>query len=374
MGLVLRGVYRDSLFFRLPAAETFDDAMRPVLGIELGRARCALVLVDDRRGGGGRARIVSHHVIKYEDTRSLSEDLRRVRLANGLPRRARVVVWPDDGDPGVTRAETSGSDETFSPDVWRLRERLRPLVKAGFRVGSAIAPAQAVAALAALSDPAAVVAGLAVGERAGAMAVAGPDGLLVARELVWKFSAPPAASPLVDRYAFAAQVLPQLRRGIAAARERYAVGVERVILCGSAPALRGLAAPIIEELDIEVETLDGAGGIAFEAEPDEAASAQLAAGAALAPREVSVVPGLGVRRALTPGRVMLGAAAAAAVLLLVLLFWPAPQASRSRRATTGIERTKDAGRLPGHRSAFRGEPDRDPALGETSCARRSASA
>ena len=348
--------------------------MRPVLGIELGPARCALVLVDDRRGGGGRARIVSHHVIKYDDTRRLAEDLRRVRLANGLPRRARVVGWPDDGDAGVTRAETPGSDESFSPDVWRLRERLRPLVKAGFRVGSAIAPAQAIAALAALSEPSAVVAGLAVGERGGSMAVVGPGGLLVARELVWKFSPPPEASPLVDRYAFAAQVLPQLGRAIDAARERYAAAVERVILCGSAPALRALAAPMIEELDVEVETLDGAGGIAFDAEPDEAASAQLAAGAALAPRDVSVVPGLGVCRALTPGRVMLGAAAAAAVILLVLLFWPAPQASRSRRATTGLDGTKDTGRLPGHRSAFRGEPDRVPALGETACARRSASA
>ena len=348
--------------------------MRPVLGIELGPARCALVLVDDRRRAGGGARIVSHHVIEYGDTRLLSEELRRVRLAHRLPRRARVVVWPAAGDSGVTRADTSGSDEAFSPDVWRLRDRLRPIVRAGFRVGSAMAPAQAVAALASLAEPSAVVAGLAVGERTGSMAIVGEDGLLVSRELAWTFSPPAEAAPLVDRYAFAAQVLPQLRRAIEAAREQHAARVERVVLCGSAPALRALAAPMIEELDVEVETLDGAGGIAFDAEPDEAASAQLAAGAAVAARDVSVMPGLGTGRAVTPGRVMLGAVAAAAVILLVLLFWPAPQASRSRRATTGTERARDAGPLPGHRSALRGEPDERPAAGDTSCARRSASA
>lgn len=348
--------------------------MRPVLGIELGPARCALVLVDDRRGAGGGTRIVAHHVVKYEDTRSLADELRRVRLAHRLPRRARVVVWPADGDPGVTRAETAGSDETFSPDVWRLRERLRPLVRAGFRVGGAMAPAQAVAALASMAAPSGVAAGLVVGEKAGSMAIVAEEGLLLSRELVWTFSPPAATAPLVDRYAFAAQVMPQLQRAIDAARERHAARVERVVLCGSAPALRALAAPMIEELDVEVETLDGAGGIAFDADPDDAASAQLAAGAALAARDVTVVPGLGMSRALTPGRVMLGAAAAAAVILLVLLFWPAPQASRSRRATTGIEKVREAGPLPGHRSAFRGEPGASPALGETSCARRSASA
>lgn len=347
--------------------------MRPVLGIELGPARCALALVDDRRGAGGGIRVVAHHVIEYGDPRNLAEELRRLRLAHRLPRRARVVVWPAEGDPGVTSAETAGSDDAFSPDVWRLRDRLRPLVRAGFRVGSAIAPAQAVAALASLGGSASVVAGLAVGERAGSMAIVGTDGLLVSRELVWKFPPPPPAAPLVDRYAFAAQVMPQLRHAIDTARLRHAARVDRVVLCGSAPALRALAAPMIEELDVEVETLDGAGVIAVDAEPDEAASAQLAAGAVVAPRDVSVVPGLGMGRAVTPGRVMVGAAAAAAVILLVLLFWPAPHASRSR-ATSGIDRAKQTGPLPGHRSVSWDEPDVRPALGEIPCGRRSASA
>lgn len=347
--------------------------MRPVLGIELGPSRCALVLVDDRRGAGGGARIVSHHVVQYEDTGTLIDELRRVRLAQRLPRRARVVVWPAAGDRGVISADTPGSEEAFSPDVWRLRERLRPIVRAGFRIGSAIAPAQAVAALASMAGPS-VVAGLAVDERAGSVAIVGGEGLLISRELAWTFPPPAGAAPLVDRYAFAAQVLPQLRRAIDAARDRHDARIDKVVLCGSAPALRALAVPMIEELDVEVETLDGAGGIACDADPDDAASAQLAAGAALAARDVSVVPGWGLSRAVTPGRVMLGAAAAAAVILLVLLFWPAPQASRSRRATTGGERVRDAGPLPGHRSALRGEPDERPAAGETSCARRSASA
>lgn len=362
---------------RRPHGRNVYEAMRPVLGIELGPSRCVLVLVglaDDRGETRGETRILSHHVVEYKDIGTLWADLRRVRVAHRLPRRARVVLWPSAGDPGVICVDATGTGEGFSPDVWRLRDRLRPLVRAGFRIASAIAPAQAIAVLAAFEEPEGVVAGLAVDQQAGSMAVARAGTLLVSRELVWKLSAPGAGAALLDRYAFAAQVLPQLRRMIEAAREGHAARVEKIVLCGSAPALRALAAPMIEELDVEVETLDGAGGIPFDAEPDAAAAAQLAAGAAVAGGDVTVLQGIGRRPALTPARVMIGAAAAAVVIVLVLLFWPAPQASRIRRATTGIDRLKGTGHLPGHRSALRGESNERSAAGETSCARRSASA
>ena len=302
--------------------------MRPVLGIELGPSRCVLVLVDDRRGAAGAVRVLEHHVVKYEDSGSLVHDLRRLRLAARLPRRARVVIWPLAGDAGVVPVDSNQAAGGFRPDVWRIRERLRPLVRAGFRVSGAVAPAQAVAALAGLGDSQAVVAGLAIDEHAGSLAVVRRGSLVIARELSWKFRAPGEDAPLVDRYAFVAQVLPQLTQALRALEPAGAV--DRIVLCGPVPALRALAAPMIEELDVEVETLDGLGGVVFDADPDAAASAQLGAGAAVSGRHVSLLPGLGVRPVLTPVRVMVGTAAAAVVIVLVLLFWPAPQASKPR--------------------------------------------
>ena len=310
--------------------------MRPVLGIELGPSRCVLVLVDDHREAG-TVRVLSHHVVKYEDSGSLIQDLRRLRVAERLPRHARVVLWPRPGDAGVTPVDSPAVGDGFTLDLWRLRERLRPIVRAGFRVSGAVTPAQAVASLASLDGGGSVVAGLAVDEHAGSLAVVQGGSLLVSRELAWKFRAPGEDAPLVDRYAFAAQILPQMTQALST----LGTPVDRIVLCGAVPALRALALPMIEELDVEVETLDGLGGVVFEGDPDAAASAQLGAGAAVAARDVSLVPGLGGRPALTPGRVMIGAAAAAAMIVLVLLFWPAPQASQPRGSTTGGEGVRE---------------------------------
>ena len=331
--------------------------MRPVLGIELGPSRCVLVLVEDRRGAQGGVHVLARHVVKYEDSGSLIEALRRLRVAERLPRRARVVLWPEADDAGVTPVDSADAADGFRPDLWNLRDRLRPLVRAGFRVTGAVAPAQAVAALLSISNPAAVVAGLAINEQAGSLAVVRGGTVVVARELRWKFRAPGAGAPLVDRYAFAAQILPQLTHALSALGSGPQGRLDRIVLCGSVPALRALAAPLIEELDVEVETLDGLGGVVFDAGPDSdaAASAQLGAGAAVMGREVSVIPGLAGRPALTPGRVMVGAAAAAAVIVLVLLFWPAPQASKPRGATSGAE-GREVVPMPNLRSAQRGEP------------------
>jgi hypothetical protein len=326
--------------------------MRPVLGIELGLSRCVLVLVDDRREAGGAVRVLAHHVLKYEDSGTLAKDLRRLRAAERLPRHARVVLWPQPGDAGVTPVERAGAADGFSLDLWRLRERLRPIVRAGFRVKGAVTPAQAVAALISLRGAAGVVAGLAIEEHAGSLAVVRGGTLLVARELAWKLRAPSEGAALVERYAFAAQVLPHMTQAWSTLGSR----VDRIVLCGPAPALRALAAPLIEELDVEVETLDGLDGVAFEADPDAAASAQLAAGAVLAAGEASVSPALDRRRALTPGRVVIGAAAAAAVIVLVLLFWPAPHSSKARVAPRAVGSEREADPLPNMRSAFRGEP------------------
>ena len=305
--------------------------MRPLLGIELGPARCVLVLVQDGRGRGGALHATAHHVVKYEDPVRLAEILRRLRAEHRLPRRARVVIWPDSGDSGVTPVDSPSAASGFRPDVWQLRDRLRPLVRAGFRVSAALAPSEAAGVLASLgsASPAAV---LVVAPEGGSLAIVSGGKTVFSRELSWKFAPPADDAGLVDRYAFAAQVLPLVSHTIERVRGRLGVRVDRLVLCGPAPGLRTLAAPLIEELDVEVETLDGMGGVTDgEADPDTLAGIQLAAAAALAPEEAGVIEGLG-RPVLTPGRILAGAAAAAAVILLVLLFWPARKPSPARAA------------------------------------------
>lgn len=351
--------------------------MRPVLGIELGLTRCVLALVDDRRHADGSVRVLAHHVVQYEDPVRLVQELRRVRALYRFPRRARVVVWPHAGDPGVTPVDKPGVAARFAPTMWRLRERLRPIVRAGFRVTSALTPAQAAASLAALEAASSVAAGLVVSERGGALAIVSGDATLLTRELTWTIPAPPDGAPLVDRYAFASQVTPHLGAAVRDVRRTHGVRVERVVLCGSAPALRTLAAPLIEELDVEVDTLDGRGAVVVEDDPDGVAGVQLAAAAAIAPLAFAALPHADADRGLTPARFALGAAAALAVIALVLLFWPAQQASAVRRpsgAAARPARSQDGNKVPNLRSAFRGVPAASPANGEKVCARKSVSA
>ena len=346
--------------------------MRPLLGIELGPRRCVLVLVDDRRETEGTLHAVAQHVVKYEDPHRLAEDLRRLRVAQRLPRRARVVIWPGSGDSGVIPVDSASAAQGFRPDLWQLRERLRPLVRAGFRVRAALVPSEAAAVLASLgsASPAAV---LVVAPEGGSFAIVSGRGTLFSRELSWKFAPPAEDAALVDRYAFAAQVLPLMSHSIDAVRRQQGVRVDRLLLCGPAPGLRMLAAPLIEELDVEVETLDGVGGITESgADPDASSGFQLAAAASVAPDEAGIVEGLS-RPVLTPARVLAGAAAAAAVILLVLLFWPARQASVPRGKTSATS----GGRAP--RRVAPPDPRREVPAGirrvvERLCARKSVSA
>lgn len=281
------------------------------------------------------------HVVEYEDPVTLAVDLKRLRLDQRLPRHVRVVVWPDAGDPGVTPADSPVAPGGFRPDTWRLRDRLRPIVKAGFRITAVLTPSDAVAALSAVAAPAIVAAGCAIGRDAGSIAVARDGDVLFSRELWWKFAPPEPGAPLVERYAFAAQIAPQLAHAMALTHERHNARVERIVLCGSASDLRSLASPLIEELDVEVEALDGSAAFASAPDdPDAASMAQLAAAAAIARPGTGVLPDLGSDRMVTPGRILVGTAAAAVVILLVLLFWPARQVSKP--ASAGRDRFERA--------------------------------
>ena len=67
-----------------------------------------------------------------------------------------------------------------------------------------------------------------------------------------------AGSELLDRYLLVSQIAPQLQHVIDLVRPVYGVTVTSVVACGNLPDLRSLAMLLIEEMDLEVETLDSA--------------------------------------------------------------------------------------------------------------------
>ena len=117
-----------------------------------------------------------------------------------------------------------------------------------------------------------------------------------------------ARSELLDRYLIVSQIAPQLAHVIELVRPVYGVTVTTVVACGNLPNLRSLAMLLIEEMDLEVETLDSdelldpsmASGATIENIP----SLQLAAAVASpgeTPRPASVDPEP-VRHSLTQNR------------------------------------------------------------------------
>lgn len=298
--------------------------MSPLLGIELGPSRCVLALVDGRRGSRGALRVMDHHVVRYQDPAQLTGLLKDLRTRLKLPRQARVAVWPETPEGAPAGAA--------------LRAMLRPLVKAGFRPQRVVGATDAAGALAALVSPLASCA-IALNPEAGAIAVVHRDKVLAAKTLTWRTPPPAGDASLLERYSFISHLAPEAKRLIAGVRGDHDIRVERVVLCGSVRAIRAFAAPLIEELDVEVDVLDGLDGVTERVEviePDRTAAAQLAAGAALVagPAGLPGTPILTVSRIL----IVLGVAAAVALILLLVLFWPGPRADGLNSAVWGAPR------------------------------------
>jgi len=120
-----------------------------------------------------------------------------------------------------------------------------------------------------------------------AMAIVEDGRQLYSRRFDWHYS--PGATQraeLLQRYSLVAHLAPEVRHGIDVVRAEHGVRVDAVVTCGDLPDLRSLIMPLIEELDIEVETLDTLDGIAVEgaaagdAVADQAPAIRLACAAA----------------------------------------------------------------------------------------------
>ncbi len=225
--------------------------MGSATGIEIGHDSCVLVGVRPRRGRPTEVR--AFQIVEGADWpaqhAALPALFRLVRRTKKLPRRARVVAWA-------------------LPDGANLRDPaavsvLRPLTAAGFRVEAVLSPAQALAALAGTQRRTEATAWLALNIQGAAIAIVRGGELLFSRTFEWTYKQDVVGTraQLLQRYSLVSQLAPELRRGIATVRLEHDETIATVVTCGDLPELRSLTMPLIEELDLEVETLDSTDGL-----------------------------------------------------------------------------------------------------------------
>lgn len=224
--------------------------MPRLTAIELSGDACVLAAVRVRGAAISVEQIEVLDPSAFPGEGALSAALSGTRRTQPFPKRARVVLW--------------GLPDGASPDEASVRERLAPLVDAGFRIGRVVSPQNALAALARLRIPKSESATiwLAIDRSAVAIVAARPGELLYSHAFQWNSSVGATGSQarLLQRYSLVAFLAPEVRRAIAAVHERSG-HVDTVITCGTLPDLRSLTMPLIEELDVEVETLDFLDGI-----------------------------------------------------------------------------------------------------------------
>ncbi|HXG55731.1 MAG TPA: hypothetical protein VNJ03_10170 [Vicinamibacterales bacterium] len=221
-------------------------------GIELGPDSCVLVAA---RAGATGAEVSAVHVIEPADFPAagvaLTEALRGARHQKKFPRRARVVLW--------------SLEQPASMQDAAVRSATRPLLAAGFRVEAVLSPTQALAAVASArgrrTDGA--TAWLSINTHGAAIVIVRGSDTLFARTLSWTYCTGSISvrEQLLQRYTFVSHIAPELKAGMAMVRARDGVVVDTVVTCGDLPDLRSLTMPLIEELDLEVETLDSSAGL-----------------------------------------------------------------------------------------------------------------
>jgi hypothetical protein len=225
--------------------------MSGVTAIELGVDSCVVARVRVHRG---TTQISGVYGLRREEALPDSDrggHLSGVRREKGFPRHARVVAW------GVPEG-TSVSDPA-------ARIALAPLLQAGFVIDAVLSPPEALTLLAKQRPRPAGRTGaawLALNRHAAAIAIVHGSELLFSRVFNWNHR--PAATlreELLQRYSLVAHLAPELRHGFDVIRAERGAAVDAIVTCGDLPDLRSLTMPLIEELDMEVETLDSLDGL-----------------------------------------------------------------------------------------------------------------
>jgi hypothetical protein len=224
--------------------------MPALTAIELGPDTCVLVRGSLR---GAALRVAGVEILDpaaFPGSDAFTATLKQLRRKMKFARRARVVLW--------------GLPDGATPHDPAVRSLLAPLESAGFRVQRVVSPCNALAALARIRTPRpdGAMGWLAVDRAGVAIVVARPGELLYSHTFGWDSSigATGSQARMLQRYSLVASLAPELRRAIAAASDKGG-RVDTIITCGNLPDLRSLTMPLIEELDLEVETLDSLDGL-----------------------------------------------------------------------------------------------------------------
>ena len=273
--------------------------MTHATGIELGPATC--VLVSAHRGASGAEVAAAQAIQRSTDSATLSAALRAARQAGHYPRRARLVSW-------ALGAPSRPDDPVRQPIV-------QPFEEAGFQVEALLTPAEALARLAVgrQRSNGGPVAWLSLNVHGAAIAIVEGATILFSKTLTWKYDhqARTVREQLLQRYTLVSHIGPELKRGIELVRANHGKRIDTVVTCGDLPDLRSLTMPLIEELDLEFETLDSPEGLraakplTSEKLTEMAPAIRLAAAAAVMPvdhnRAATVLPAVAAMALLAAG-------------------------------------------------------------------------
>ena len=226
---------------------------------------------------------------------------------------------------GSTRAEAGHHPKTevsfFAAGTQEIRQRLRPFIEAGFTIEGVTTPCGALWSQARFrkpSLPGEVHAHVALGPAQSALGIFSNGALLYARDINWGYGAPAIGAAASHRQNLARRLSTELRHSFLYLKQYWEDDVSQVLLSGDMPEIRSLTAPLIELLNIEVETLDTLEGIDASTLPEgfaeQAATFRLATSIAADPPPINLLPAEvkpsreQVRR---PGWILAGGAAAA---------------------------------------------------------------
>jgi hypothetical protein len=176
--------------------------------------------------------------------------LRSIRRDHRFPRRAAAVCW--------NATEGRGSAVQHDP--------LASLTAAGFEIASVMTPAQALTRVATTvrrGAPSDAIAWMALNTYGASIAIIRDGDLLFSRTFPWiyKDDLETSKAQLLQRYVLISHIAPTLDHGFKTVRKTHGATVGLIVTCGNLPELRSLTLPLIEELDVEVETLDVTDGL-----------------------------------------------------------------------------------------------------------------
>lgn len=171
--------------------------------------------------------------------------------------------------PGKSRRSGDQQSKTevvfFAAALQDIRAKLRPIVEAGFVVDGVTTPCGALWSQARLRRPAPagdVHAFVALGAQMSALAIFANGFFLYGRDLSWGYAGmPDGLRPPMEREELADRLAVELRRSFLYVKQYWEPDVTQLLLCGDMQEIRSLTAPLIDRLNIEVETLDTLEGI-----------------------------------------------------------------------------------------------------------------